>query len=113
MLNIISYIKESLGYDVYLARFLDCKLKKKVYHNYYGHTGEIYTRLGVHCRRYYNQMSGGEAKLYNVARQHTKSFHDIEIYIIATFATREEAKEYEDQCIDVDGDLNTNRNKKR
>lgn len=113
MLNIKSHIKESLGYDVYLMRFLDCELEKPVYHNYYGHTQEIYTRIGVHCRRYNRQMSGSEAKLYKVARHHTKSFHDIEIHIIASFARREEAKEYEDMCADTNGDLNTNRNKKR
>jgi len=113
VLNIKSHIKKSLGYDVYLMRVLDSELRKKTYHNYYGHTREIYSRMGVHCRRYNREMSGSEAKQYKVARYHTKSFHDIEIYIIATFATREEAKEYEDKCIAINGDLNTNWNKRR
>lgn len=112
MLNIKSHIKKSLGYDVYLMMFKDSQLRKKVYYKYYGHTGDIYSRMGVHYRRYNKLMAGCNTRLFETARIHTNSFHEIEIHIIATFPTKAEAQEFEDKMIEIDGNLNMKRSKR-
>jgi hypothetical protein len=105
MIKLKSYVEELLPYVVYRISIKDSA--KRFTHRYYGHTGEFFTRMGVHSKRFDNKIPGGGAYLYEEARCHIDSMYEAQFEILVTFKTKKEAEAFEKKMIAIDGNLNT------
>jgi len=75
-------------------------------HVYIGQTCNLKNRIAVHKSRY-NYAEGGYTFAYNVLRDVTTSFDEVEFKVLKEFNARYEALEYEEIMIAKEGNLNT------
>lgn len=105
-MRLINLDKNHLLYVVYKLSFIG---SDGILYNYYGHSKNMFSRMHVHQMRFEGKVPGFEYPCYQVMREHVGSFSEIEITIINSFKTVDEAKRFETRLIAKDGNLNTNK----